>query len=133
MFKNVIAAVAGRTPSRGHAWPEFVDSEPATVQTTFRRAAWFIFAANLLDLWLTFKALNAHDGHAEGNPIAKLLIDSHLIIPLKVLIPGVFLVSGYWHRTASKLTEVSARRAWWVAGVYSTVLIVGVLANWGPK
>lgn len=125
MFPNTTALIREVQGSK-----LFDESIPKPVITTFRRAAWWIFFANIVDLLLTLRALK--HGHIEGNPLAAFLIDTHLIIPLKILIPGFFLLGGYWTRMSCKLTEVSARRAWWIAGVYFTVLVVGVLANWGP-
>lgn len=101
----------------------------ADVRRSYRRAAWWIALANLADVALTFRALGR--GHEEGNPIAAWMIDHWLIIPAKLAVCAFILAIAYspaaWF--AKRLTEVSVRRVWFVAGVYSCVVLVGVLAQ----
>lgn len=98
-------------------------------RASYRRAACTIAAANALDVWLTFRAISR--GHSEGNPIARWMIDHWLIVPAKLVLCLFVLAVAYasadWF--ASRISEVSVRRIWFVAGVYACVVLVGVLAN----
>lgn len=101
----------------------------ADIRRSYRRAAVTVAAANTLDIALTFRALGR--GHTEGNPIAAWMIDHWLIIPAKVAVCAFILAVAFspaaWF--ASRISEVSVRRVWFVAGVYACVVLVGVLAN----
>lgn len=105
----------------------FAKSRGQSVVNSFRLAAWWILFANVVDLLLTLRALKL--GASEGNPISSFLINGHFIILIKIGIPACFLWFGYRNSTSRHLTEVSVRRAWFVAGLYFTVLIVGIITN----
>lgn len=90
-----------------------------------KHAFWLILILNILDIVITVLAIRA--GASEGNPLAKFLIDTHLIYPLKVAIPGFLIYQIYRIKNPEDVGEIDARRAWCVAGFYILVVVFNVL------
>lgn len=121
-----------------------------TLASSHLHAVVSIAALNGLDIATTAVALRL--GHIEANPLAKLLIDWHLLWPSKVILPALTVLAvvfadrirawqhgsrlrAWWlvHRPGwlwklPDLTRLSANNAaWFVAGVYSLVVVLNTI------
>lgn len=90
---------------------------------SFRRAAWLLLVLNVADIAITVLAIRA--GAHEANPLARFLIETKAIFPLKVLIPTVVIVGAYW-RDGADIGELEARRVWFVLGIYCLVIVLNL-------
>lgn len=91
------------------------------------KAAILIIAFNILDIYLTLLVLDR--GGSEANPFAQFLIDSHLIIPLKIILPAGVLI-GFIRVKPEKLSLLNIVTAWFVAGMYFCVVLTNLMVWW---
>jgi hypothetical protein len=113
-------------------WAALIDrhqraATAASVDRSHRAALWAIAYFNVGDVVLTKLALDR--GASEGNPISAFLLDHSLLWPSKALLMMVFGSLAFSPRTRLA-TETETRRSWFVAGLYSCVVLVNTLTLW---
>lgn len=88
-------------------------------------AAILLLALQVGDIASTYYALN--HGANELNPIAQFLIDTHLIIPSKILIVGMII----WGAAKDRIKHLwSVCAIWFIAGLYTMVVFMNLLHIW---
>lgn len=103
---------------------------PFVCETDKLRKYYLVAAVLLLilqvgDLATTFYALS--HGASELNPLAKFLIDTHLIIPSKLLIVGLII----WGAAKNKVEHLwSVCTIWFITGLYTMVVFMNLLHIW---
>ena len=100
----------------------------------YKVAAIVVFILNILDLVSTYLAFST--GAEELNIVADLLITTHiwfvpLIFPFKILLCAS-IIFGAWVMPRKQRIQLGiVITAWWVAGVYSLVVVLNFLTYFG--
>lgn len=83
-----------------------------------------VLVLNILDVVSTYAALDV--GASELNPIADWLIDTNLLLPVKLAVCGtVLLIALKLHE--KHFVRRMASSMWWLAGVYSIIVFLNTL------
>lgn len=86
------------------------------------RAAWLVLILNVLDLILTYWVI--HLGGIEGNPLAIWLIETKLAILFKIGLTAFCVWTAYAQKEKTNIIVVCV--SWYVAGIYSMVVLFNV-------
>lgn len=84
--------------------------------------ALIIFGLNIMDTISTITVLGM--GGYEANPLSALLIEWHIMWPLKILIPAMAAFKIWKHKLNSIFMN---NLVWFVAGFYACVIMVNAI------
>lgn len=101
---------------------EITLSKYISSKTPYVVAALLIAVLQIGDLLSTWWSLSI--GGSELNPLSKLLIDYHLLVPLKLGLAG-FIVWGAFNKAPKPLWSLCV--LWFIAGLYTMVVTMNLI------